>query len=147
LIGKFYKYIGIFYICIFKQIKIFIFSPEIDYQENALTPILTTETVKFHFGKHHTGYCNTINSLIKNTEYENLSLTEIIVKSRNNDGKIFNNASQLFNHNFYWKGLKVNGEATKEKLKILIEEQFVDFDSFLHKYIDCAGTLFGSGWS
>ena len=122
------------------------FTPEINYQDNSLEPFLTSEAIKFHFGKHHVGYCNTLNSLIKNTEYENLPLTEIIIQSRNKDVKIFNNASQLFNHNFYWKCLKINGEAPNGKLKSLIEEQFGNFDTFLQKFIDHAGSLFGSGW-
>lgn len=123
------------------------FAPEISYQENALEPILTVETIRFHFGKHHAGYCNTLNKLILNTEYQSLPLIEIIKKSRNKDTKIFNNASQIFNHNFYWKCLKINGAAPCGKLKTLIDEQFGNFETFLQKYVDHANTMFGSGWS
>ena len=112
-----------------------------------MEPVLSSETINFHYGKHHVGYANTLNSLIKDTEFENLSLEEIIVKSRGTQPKIFNNASQLFNHNFYWKCLKVSASLPDGKLKDMINSQFGDFEKFRQEYAAFAGTMFGSGWS
>ena len=123
------------------------FSAQIEYSEKELEPFLSSETINFHYGKHHIGYANTLNSLIKNTEFQELSLEQIIIKSRDNQQKIFNSASQLFNHNFYWKCLKVSNEIPSGKLKSLIENQFGSFEKFCEEYIAFAGTMFGSGWS
>lgn len=123
------------------------FSANIGYKNTELKPYLSEETINFHFGKHHVGYANTLNSLIAGTKYENLTLEETICESRGNDRKIFNNASQLFNHNFYWACLKPIGLPPQGKLAQLINEQFESLDNFLDKYIEIAVGLFGSGWS
>ena len=123
------------------------FSATIEYSEKALEPFLSSETINYHYGKHHTGYANTLNSLIENTEFKNLSLEQIIIKTRNHNPKIFNNAAQLFNHDFYWKCLKKSSELPSAKLLNLVNNQFGDFDKFRNEYIIFAGTMFGSGWS
>lgn len=123
------------------------FSAKIEYSDEALEPFLSSEALKFHYGKHHVGYANTLNLLIEGTEFEGLHLDEIIVKSRGTNEKIFNNASQLFNHNFYWQCLKNEGKTSQKKLKDLVQAQFGSFDKFLDEYIAFASTLFGSGWS
>ena len=123
------------------------FSATIEYSEKALEPFLSSETINYHYGKHHTGYANTLNSLIENTEFKNLSLEQIIIKTRNHNPKIFNNAAQLFNHDFYWKCLKNPSELPSAKLLNLVNNQFGDFYKFCNEYIIFAGTMFGSGWS
>ena len=123
------------------------FSATIEYSEKALEPFLSSETINYHYGKHHTGYANTLNSLIENTEFKNLSLEQIMIKTRNHNPKIFNNAAQLFNHDFYWKCLKKSSELPSAKLLNLVNNQFGDFDKFRNEYIIFAGTMFGSGWS
>lgn len=123
------------------------FSATIEYSEKALEPFLSSETINYHYGKHHTGYANTLNSLIENTEFKNLSLEQIMIKTRNHNPKIFNNAAQLFNHDFYWKCLKNPSELPSAKLLNLVNNQFGDFDKFRNEYIIFAGTMFGSGWS
>lgn len=123
------------------------FQAEIDFDRADLEPILSAETVDFHYGRHHCGYAKNLNSLIEGTKFQNLSLEEIIIESRARDNAIFNNASQLFNHNFYWKCLK-NGPLLKnEQFKNLIEAQFKTFDNFLMTYAETANKLFASGWS
>jgi Fe-Mn family superoxide dismutase len=117
---------------------------QIAYED--LAPVLSKETMDYHYGKHHCGYANTLNSLIKNTKFANLSLEEIIIESRGVDQKIFNNAAQIFNHNFYWKCLKLSENGPIGKLKLLVENQFGSFDEFLNQYILFANTMFGSGW-
>lgn len=120
---------------------------KISYKNSELSPILSEETIDFHYGKHHCGYAKTLNSLIVGTEFENMSLENMIVASRGKDQKIFNNASQVFNHDFYWKCLKKGQNAPEGKLKSMIDQQFNSFDAFLKDYIDFASTMFGSGWS
>ena len=123
------------------------FSATIEYSEKALEPFLSSETINYHYGKHHTGYANTLNSLIENTEFKNLSLEQIIIKTRNHNPKIFNNAAQLFNHDFYWKCLKNSSKLPSAKLFNLVNNLFGDFYKFCNEYIIFAGTMFGSGWS
>ena len=71
--------------------------PDLPYAMDALEPHISKETLQYHHGKHHAGYVNKLNALIKGTEYEELSLEQII---RQSDGVIFNNDAQTFNHNF-----------------------------------------------
>lgn len=123
------------------------FTADIAYERGNLKPFISEETMQFHYGKHHVGYANTLNLLIKDTQYQELSLEQIIVKSRGVDQKIFNNAAQLFNHNFYWKCLKPGIVNPKGNLLKIVERQFGDFEKFKELYISCAATLFGSGWS
>jgi Fe-Mn family superoxide dismutase len=122
------------------------FQAQIAYGNAELAPILSSETLGYHYGKHHCGYAKTLNSLIENTPFVDKSLEEIIVQSRGKSLKIFNNASQLFNHDFYWKCLKVSDDKPTGKLKALIESQFGSFDEFLNQYIAFANAMFGSGW-
>lgn len=123
------------------------FSARIGYPKTALEPLISAETVSFHYGKHHVGYANTLNSLIKGTSFEKLSLENIIEKSRGVDQKVFNNAAQLFNHDFYWECLKKSEANPSEKFINLVSRQFGNFDKFLNEYISFATALFGSGWS
>jgi Fe-Mn family superoxide dismutase len=112
----------------------------------SFVPVLSAETVSYHYGKHHAGYAKTLNSLIENAKFADKTLEEIIVQSRGVDQKIFNNAAQLFNHDFYWKCLKISNRGPTGKLKSLIENQFGLFGEFLNRYASTANTMFGSGW-
>lgn len=124
------------------------FSAQISFVRDALEPILSSETIDYHYGKHHVGYANTLNGLINGTEYQQLPLEQIILLSkRNNQLKIFNNAAQLFNHDFYWKCLSTSEKLPSENLLHLINKQFGNFDKFREEYISFASTMFGSGWS
>ncbi|MDR1488624.1 MAG: superoxide dismutase [Holosporales bacterium] len=123
------------------------FKAQIPYGNTELFPILSQETIDFHYDKHHSGYANTLNSLIENTEYAEKTLEEIIIKSRGNDRKIFNNAAQLFNHDFYWKCLMASENRSFGQLKSIVKNQFGSFEEFLNQYISFANTMFGSGWS
>ena len=80
--------------------------PQLPYALDALAPHISKETMEFHYGKHHQTYVTNLNNLIKGTEFENASLEDIIKKS---SGGVFNNAAQVWNHTFYWMGLKPNG--------------------------------------
>jgi Fe-Mn family superoxide dismutase len=123
-----------------------VFHAQIAYKNTELIPILSSETIDYHHGMHHQGYAKALNLLIENTKFADKTLEEIIVQSRGEDAKIFNNAAQLFNHDFYWKCLMVSQEKPTKKLKNLIENQFESFDVFLDCYVSFANTMFGSGW-
>ncbi|MDR2766101.1 MAG: superoxide dismutase [Holosporaceae bacterium] len=116
------------------------------HQNNDLAPILSQETQDYHYGKHHCGYANALNSLAVGREFVDKTLEEIVVQSRGVDQKIFNNAAQLFNHDFYWKCLKISSERPRGKLKTMAEAQFGSWEAFLDQYAACANAIFGSGW-
>ena len=119
--------------------------PKLTYGTDALAPHISAETIEYHYGKHHKAYVDNINRLIAGTEFEKMSLKEIIQKS---SGGIFNNAAQVWNHTFYWNCLKPNGggEPVGELADAIIK-QFGSFSEFREKFTNAAVTLFGSGWT
>lgn len=119
--------------------------PELPYAKNALEPHISAETIEYHYGKHHQAYVNNLNNLIPGTEFENLSLEEIIMKS---SGGVFNNAAQVWNHTFYWHCLSPNGGGEPSgALAEAINKAFGSFDEFKKKFTQTAITTFGSGWA
>lgn len=123
------------------------FEAKIPFKNDALSPFLSEEELRYHYGKHHAGYANTLNSLVIGTNFAEMDLIDVIKSSRNVDQKIFNNASQIYNHDFYWKCLTTKKTVPTGKLEQLINEQFKSLDNFLNEYIKFSLTLFGSGWS
>ena len=119
--------------------------PALPYAKDALAPHISVETLEFHHGKHHQTYVTNLNNLVPGTEFEDLSLEEIIVKS---SGGIFNNAAQIWNHTFYWNSLAPNagGEPTGE-LGDAINATFGSFAKFKEEFTKTAVTTFGSGWA
>jgi Fe-Mn family superoxide dismutase len=119
--------------------------PELPYAKSALAPHISEETLNFHYGKHHQTYVNNLNKLIVGTEFENLALEDIIRKAA---GGIFNNAAQVWNHTFYWRGFdpKGGGHPGGELAKS-IDKTFSSFDEFKKSFSQSAVTLFGSGWA
>lgn len=119
--------------------------PILPYAHNALEPVISEETIKFHYGKHHQAYVNNLNNLIPETEFENTDLDTIVKKSA---GPIFNNAAQIWNHNFYFLALTPNkGTKPSAELSKAIDEAFGSFDAFKDEFSKAAATLFGSGWA
>ena len=118
--------------------------PKLPYSPDALAPVISEETISFHWGKHEQAYIDTLNTLIEGTEFQNMSLEEIIVKS---DGKIFNNASQAWNHIFYFLQFMPGGQKEPSgALLQQIESQFGSFDAFKDKFVEAGVGIFGSGW-
>ena len=119
--------------------------PALPYAKDALAPHISAETLEFHHGKHHQTYVTNLNNLVPNTEFDGLSLEEIIIKS---SGGIFNNAAQVWNHTFYWNCLAPNagGEPTGE-LAAAINTTFGSFAKFKEEFTKTAITTFGSGWA
>jgi Fe-Mn family superoxide dismutase len=119
--------------------------PELPYSKDALAPMISAETLEYHYGKHHKTYVDNLNKLIPGTEFEKMTLEEIIRKA---SGGTFNNAAQIWNHTFYWSCLGPNGggEPTGE-LAGAINRTFGTFAQFKEKFSATATTLFGSGWA
>ena len=123
--------------------------PKLDYNNSALSPIMSEQTLDLHHGKHHQTYITNLNNFIKDTDMSKMSLEEIIVSSSKDKSKagIFNNASQHWNHIMFWKCMKPNGGgAMPEKLKKRIEADFGSADEFKKQFIQAGITQFGSGW-
>jgi len=119
--------------------------PKLPYANDALEPVISENTINFHYGKHHQAYVNNVNNLIAGTEYENASLEEIIKKA---EGGIFNNGAQVWNHTFYFMQFNPDGcREPKDELKAAIDAQFGSFEAFKEAFSKAAATLFGSGWA
>jgi Fe-Mn family superoxide dismutase len=118
--------------------------PQLPFAKNALEPILSAETLEYHYGKHHKTYVDKLNELIQGTEFESKSLEEIIKTSK---GPIFNNAAQHWNHSFYWKCLNPSKKPPSSKLLSLFEKDFGSFDDFSKQFQKAALGVFGSGWA
>ena len=118
--------------------------PELPFGNAALAPHISAETLEYHYGKHHKAYVDNLNKLIPGTEFENMSLEDIIKKA---SGGIFNNAAQVWNHSFYWNCLAAPGSTKPSgKLAEAIDKSFGSLDGFKEKFTTSGMGLFGSGW-
>jgi superoxide dismutase, Fe-Mn family len=119
--------------------------PTLPYPPEALAPHISSETMNFHYGKHHKSYVEKLNQLIKGTPYEQMSLEEIIVKS---EGPIFNNSAQHWNHTFFWNCLSPYGGGNPTgPIGDLILKQWKTFSEFKENFSSQALNNFGSGWT
>lgn len=118
--------------------------PELPYDSSALAPAISEETVMFHYGKHEKAYIDNLNAMIKGTRFEDMALEDIIVES---DGALFNNASQAWNHIFYFFSFTpgTGGEPAGD-LRKAIDRDFGSFEKFKEEFIKVGTGLFGSGW-
>ena len=120
------------------------------YADDALAPTISAKTISFHYGKHHAGYVKTLNGLIAGTKYEGLSLDAIVAASRDaGDTAIFNNAAQIWNHDFYWRSLAPAGKGGEPSAELLaaINASFGSLDVCKAALADAAVKRFGSGWA
>lgn len=119
--------------------------PQLPYAHNALEPVISEETINYHYGKHHQTYVTNLNNLVGGTKFENADLDTIVKES---DGAIFNNAAQIWNHNFYFLSLTPKkGSAPGAKLAAAIDAAFGSFDKFKAEFSTAAVTVFGAGWA
>lgn len=130
------------------------------FEKNALEPIIWEKTIELHYGKHHNGYVVNLNNLIKDTEFEKMSLEEIIKKTKNKPEHkaIYNNAAQVWNHDFFWKSLTPsikNSDILVPEVELnnlsmkgleLIKKSFGDVEAFKTKLHDATVKQFGAGW-
>lgn len=119
--------------------------PALPFGLDDLAPHISKETLEYHYGKHHQAYVTNLNNLVPGTEFEGLSLEDIILKA---SGGIFNNAAQVWNHTFYWNSLSPNGGGEPSgALADAIKRDFGSFESFKDLFSKSAATNFGSGWT
>jgi superoxide dismutase, Fe-Mn family len=119
--------------------------PALPYAMDALAPHISKETLEFHYGKHHQTYVTNLNNLVKGTEFENMDLESIVKKS---SGGLFNNSAQIWNHTFYWNGLKPNGGGKPAgALASAIDAKWGSFDAFVEAFNKMAVGNFGASWT
>jgi Fe-Mn family superoxide dismutase len=119
--------------------------PALPYEKNALEPHISSETLDFHYGKHHNTYVQKLNGLVEGTDLEGKSLEDIIKTS---SGGVFNNAAQIWNHTFYWNSLSPNGGGEPTgPVADAINAAFGSFEDFKAKFNDMAVNNFGSSWT
>ncbi|MCP9846676.1 superoxide dismutase [Synechococcus sp. Lug-A] len=124
--------------------------PALPYELDALEPHISRQTLEFHHGKHHAGYVANLNKMVEGTDLEGKSLEEVILAVAGDASKagIFNNAAQVWNHTFYWQGLKPGGGgAPSGPLADKINADFGGFDVFTEQFKAAGATQFGSGWA
>jgi Fe-Mn family superoxide dismutase len=124
--------------------------PPLPFAENALEPVISARTIGFHYGKHHKAYVDNLNKLTAGTEYADMALEKIITATAGLTDKagIFNNAAQVWNHTFYWQGLRPQGGGEPPPvLKQKIEASFGTMEACKKELANAAMTQFGSGWA
>ena len=124
--------------------------PSLPYANDALAPYMSSETLDFHHGKHHQTYVTNLNNLVKDSDMQDATLEDIIVKSSKDSSMagIFNNAGQHWNHILFWQCMKPNGGgAIPSELESRINSDFGSVDQFKEAFIQAGTTQFGSGWA
>lgn len=124
--------------------------PALPYAENALEPAISARTLEFHYGKHHKGYVDNLNKMIVGTEYADMPLEKLICDLAGKIEKtaIFNNASQVWNHTFFWHSLSPQGGGEPPAaLKKKIVADFGSLDACKMDLATAATTQFGCGWA
>lgn len=121
------------------------------FAKDSLGPTMSAQTLEHHHGKHHAAYVKKLNELVAGTKFESADLEEIIRATAAGDAqqkKIFNNAAQTWNHNFFWESIAPNGGGVPpEPIMKRITATFSSLENFREKFIDAAVGQFGSGWA
>jgi superoxide dismutase, Fe-Mn family len=119
--------------------------PALPYEQNALEPHISAETLEYHYGKHHKTYVDKLNGLLPGSAFEGKSLEDIVKSS---DGGVFNNAAQIWNHTFYWNCLSPQGGgAATGPIADAINAAFGSFEQFKEAFTNSAVNNFGSSWT
>ena len=124
--------------------------PALPYPQNALDPVISANTLGFHYGKHHKTYVDTLNKLIAGTELADMSLEQIVkaTSGKSDHTAIFNNAAQAWNHTFYWRSMKPQGGGEPPAaVKRLLESSFGSVEACKKELAAAAVGQFGSGWA
>ncbi len=125
--------------------------PPLPYAAGALAPVISEETISFHYGKHHQSYVTNLNALLEGTGLESLSLDELLASQAKwpaeKKAGIYNNAAQIWNHTFYWNSLTPGGSKPSSALSAAIDKSFGSFDEFKKKFLADSASNFGSGWT
>jgi Fe-Mn family superoxide dismutase len=118
--------------------------PPLPYAGDALEPVISAETLRLHHGKHHKKYVDTMNQLLEKEQLAASSLEEVVRAAK---GKLFNNAAQAWNHDFYWHSLSPRRRRPAGALLHRLEKDFGSYDAFAGKLSAAAVGQFGSGWA
>ena len=123
--------------------------PDLPYARDALQPVMSAETLDYHYGKHHKAYVDKVNSFLAERKEGERSLAEVVRgAARDGDKKLFNNAAQIWNHSFFWQCLApAEGQQPQGKLKALIEEGFGGAEALLKALKAEAVGHFSNGWA
>lgn len=123
--------------------------PKLPYEDSALAPTISTNTIGFHYGKHHKGYVDNLNRMIPGTEFAEKSLIDVVrgAAGRGDKAAIFNNAAQIWNHTFYWNSLSPKTTAPSKALQDKIEKDLGGMAKFKELFSAAAMGQFGSGWA
>jgi Fe-Mn family superoxide dismutase len=124
--------------------------PPLPYADNALEPLISANTLSFHYGKHHKTYVDNLNKLVEGKDLAQMSLEQIIAASAGKPDMagVFNNAAQIWNHTFYWNSLTPNGGGKPTgALAAAIDKDLGGYDKFKADFAAAAVTQFGSGWA
>jgi superoxide dismutase, Fe-Mn family len=119
--------------------------PPLPFAEDALAPIISAETLQLHHGKHHRKYVDTMNQLLQQSPVQGAQTLEDVV--RGSSGKLFNNAAQAWNHDFYWKSLTPKAMQPSAALRRDLEKDFGSYEKFIDQFSAAAIGQFGSGWA
>jgi Fe-Mn family superoxide dismutase len=121
------------------------------WDEDALAPTISANTISFHYHKHHQAYVDTLNKLVEGTKFAGMKLEEIVQATfKSNDAKektLFNNAGQVWNHDFYWRSLTPSKTEPSGALNSAIAAAFGTRDELIAKLAEAGKTQFGSGWA
>jgi len=118
--------------------------PRLPYAHDALAPIISAETLTFHHDKHHRKYIDTMNQLLEKEPVQGSSLADVV---RSSKGKLFNNAAQAWNHEFYWHSLSPKRHKPSAALRHRLEKDFGSYERFTEQFAAAAAAQFGSGWA
>ena len=118
--------------------------PPLPYAEDALAPVISAETLKLHHGKHHKKYIDTMNQLLEKEQIQASTLEDVVRQAK---GKLFNNAAQAWNHDFYWHSLSPKAHKPSAALRHRVEKDFASYERFLDQFAAAANGQFGSGWA
>lgn len=123
---------------------------DLPYNTDALEPHISSTTIETHYGKHHAGYVKKLNAAIEGTNHEGVGLEELVSRTAGKPelSGIFNNAAQVYNHDFYFAGMSPQGGGQPSgNLAQKINEDFGSFEKFTEDFKKAAATNFGSGWT
>ena len=124
--------------------------PALPYAQDALAPVVSAETLSFHYGKHHKAYVDNLNKLVAGTDLAEAALEKVIaaVAGKPDKAGVFNNAAQVWNHTFFWNSMKPNGGgAPAGAVAKAIDASFGSAENFRKEFANAAVTQFGSGWA
>lgn len=124
--------------------------PALPYAQDALAPVVSAETLSFHYGKHHKAYVDNLNKLVAGTDLAEAALEKVVaaVAGKADKAGVFNNAAQVWNHTFFWNSMKPNGGgAPAGAVAKAIDASFGSAENFRKEFANVAMTQFGSGWA